>query len=186
VATNRGGFFTFSRNSPLSFLEDIMRDNYQTDFEGHIRKDGCLFFSIIKAATDIAGKGISHNGILGLIDELHLRVKTSYNAGLPAISNENNHRERGVFVWDHEAVFNTTLIQLGSAARVRYVGRIYMPWEEERGKITFGTRSGELIILQIKTIHGNGHFRLPNWDPWRSSTIMTDLKSLRYYRVIGA
>jgi hypothetical protein len=110
-------------------------------------------------------------------------MKTSYDATCPVLSDELDKTTLGAFVWDHEAVFNETFKALGFQQRVKYTGRIYMPWEEERGKTSFGERGGDILILQIKTPNG-GHFRLPNFDPWRPGTQMVDLKSIRYYSLV--
>jgi hypothetical protein len=58
-----------------------------------------------------------------------------------------------------------------------------MPWEEARGKSSFGSRTGNAIIHQIRTVNGNGHFRDFDYDPWQPGTVMADLKSLRFYQI---
>ena len=163
-----------------------MIDNYQTDFGGYKQKDGCLFFAIIKACTDIAGISISRQKCLTLDDNLNHYVKASYGGGkVPAMSDEDDITKDGAFIWDHEAVFNETLKILRSKHRVSYVARIYMPWEEARGKESFDHRYGrstDLVIMQIRTPN-TGHFRLANFDPYEPGTEMVDLKSLRYYKL---
>jgi len=160
-----------------------MRDLYQTDFDGYLREDGCLLFSIIHAATQIAGKRMPRHQAVTLIDGLHAYTKAKYDINVPAISDENDQSKPGVFVWDHEQVFNQSLLMLGSKLRARYSGRQYMTWEEAKGHKSFGSRDGDVIIFQIKTIHGNGHFRMFDYDPWEPGTKMADLKSIRYYTV---
>jgi hypothetical protein len=165
-----------------------MRDLYQTDFGGYKQRDGCLLFTIFKAATDIAGNDLSHNRCNILIDRLNTNIHASYNSSLTVLSAEDDNDEPGVFVWDHEAVFNEVFITLGSHWRMKYTARIYMPWEMVKGHVCFDNRHGvdkhwDLVIMQIKTKNGNGHFRLANWDPWQPGTEMADLKSLRYYRL---
>ncbi len=159
-----------------------MKDNYQTDFGGYLQKNGCLLFSLIKIATDIADKDISRRNVQMLVDRLHLYTKAEYNHIIPAISDENDRNEPGAFVWDHAAVINETFKTLGSDKRVSYTGRIYMPWQVAKGKSNYGERGGDIIILHIQTPN-TGHFRLPNWDPWEPGTKMVDLKSLRYYKL---
>ena len=150
-------------------------DNYQTDFGGWLRKDGCLFFDILKASTEITGVELSREDVLGIAEHL-------YNYG--AMMDENSLSKKGAFIWNHEGVFNTTLTFMRTTTQIKYTGRIYMPWEEERGEQSFGKRGGDILILQIETITGAGHFRLPNWDPWEPGTTMVDLKSLRFYKVV--
>ena len=167
-------------------------DNFQTDFGGFKQENGCLLFTIFKAATLLSETGaeISHNRCNILIDRLNNFTRTSYNKSLTALSAEDDNDEPGVFVWDHEAVFNEAFITLGSRYRMHYVARIYMPWEIAKGHTSFDNRSNvyqisgwDLVILQIRTTKGNGHFRLANWDPYEPGTEMADLKSLRYYKL---
>jgi hypothetical protein len=160
-----------------------MRDLYQTDFDGYLREDGCLLFSIIHAATQITGKRMPRQLATTMIDGLHAYIKAKYDHRVPAISDENDQSKPGAFIWDHEQVFNQSLLMLGSKLKATYAGRKYMTWEEKKGHESFGSRTGDIIIMQIKTIHGNGHFRMLDYDPWEPGTKMVDLKSLRYYWV---
>jgi hypothetical protein len=163
-----------------------MKKLYQTDFDGYIRKDGCFVFTIIEAAAVIAGKPMSHQKATTMIDGLHAYIKASYDYTCPVLSrSENDKINPGAFVWDSPAVFNSALRLLGDTRKVVYAGRIYMPWEEARGKLSFGERGGDVCILQILTVNGNGHFRMLDYDPWEPGTKMVDLKSLRFYRVVG-
>lgn len=152
---------------------------YQTDYFGCIRRDGCLLCSIVTAAEDLVACELSSKHFLDLVDRLSA-MKTSYDPACPVLSDELDKQSPGAFIWDHEAVFNEAFKALGSHHRVKYTGRIYMPWEN---KESFGERGGDILILQIKTPNG-GHFRLPNFDPWRGGTKMVDLKSLRYYSLV--
>jgi hypothetical protein len=151
---------------------------YQTDFDGYIRADGCLLFSIIAWACKLTNGVISEKGVYSLIDELHRRR---------AIGAERDISAEGVFVYNHETCFNRTFDYLQSDICVRYNHRLYMPWEEARGKKSWLSspgweRTGNVIIWQIKTANGNGHFRTPFYDPYKPSPEMADLKSLRFYQ----
>ncbi len=158
---------------------------YQTDFNGFIKDDGCLFFSLIRLAEMKAAAELNRLQIANLIYVLHDKMTCSYDEDKPVLSDEILESMPGVFVWDHERVVNEALLSLDIAhTRIKYTGRIYMPWEEVKGKNSFGgwTNADE-IVLHIKTTNG-GHFRLPNYDPWEPGTHMIDLKSIRYYRWI--
>jgi len=155
---------------------------YQTDYYGYIRRDGCLFCSIVTACEDLVHCELSEKSFLDLVDRLGA-MTTSYDSTCPVMSEELDTSMLGAFIWDHEAVFNETFKALGAHHRVKYTGRIYMPWEEAKGKTSFGERGGDILILQIKTPN-SGHFRLPNFDPWRPGTKMVDLKSLRFYTLL--
>ena len=157
---------------------------YQTDFDGYIKHDGCLFFSIAEWCRLLTNRTIVHAEVPKLIDELHYEIRASYNQSIPAVGAEDDPKAEGIFVYDHEAVFNHLLKYLRSKIRVRYTGRIYMPWEEARGKTSFGRHGGDLVILQILTKLGNGHFRNLDYDPWEPGTQMQDLKSLRFYMLL--
>jgi len=156
---------------------------YQTDYTGHIYKHGCLLCSIVTAVEELVKCELSDHHFLELVDHLHYEAKSGYDHTCPVLSTEDDKHMLGSFVWDHEAVFNETFKRLGAYHRMAYTGRIYMPWEEERGKKSFGERGGDIIILQIQTPN-TGHFRLPNFDPWKPGTKMIDLKSLRFYTLI--
>lgn len=155
---------------------------YQTDYSGHIYKDGCLLCELVTIAEERVEWELSRDKFLILVDCLH-ELSTSYDPLIPVLSSEKNKNKKGSFVWDHARVTNEALIMLGyTRERLIYTGRIYMPWQEARGKISFGDRfPADKLILQILTPNG-GHFRGPNHDPWKPGTKMIDLKSIRYYR----
>ena len=153
---------------------------YQTDFTGYIQKDGCLACSIVRAAENLVKLEMSTEHFLEMIDYLHFEARAGYNSNIPVLSAEDDIHKPGAFVWDHTSVFNETFKKLGTHHRVTYSGRIYMPWEEARGKKSFGTPVGDIIILQIQTPN-TGHFRLIDFDPYEPGTKMVNLKSLRYY-----
>lgn len=156
---------------------------YQTDYTGHIYRDGCLLCSIVTACEQLVKCELSDVHFLRLVDKLHYETKTGYDPACPVLSNENDKHMLGSFVWDHEAVFHEMFKALGAYHRVKYTGRIYMQWEQERGKVSFGEHGGDILILQVKTPNC-GHFRLPDFDPWRPGTKMVDLKSIRYYTLV--
>jgi len=156
---------------------------YQTDFTGHILKDGCLECCIVTAAELLTGLEMANRHFEDMINFLHFHVKAHYDPRIPAVSDEHDIRLPGSFVWDHIAIFNETFRRLGTFHRVDYTGRIYMPWEEARGKVSFGKPEGDIIILQIQTPN-TGHFRLIDHDPWRPGTKFVNLKSLRYYTLV--
>ena len=154
--------------------------NYQTDFSGYIKKGGCLLFSLFRIAELESGWVLSRSIILDLMDELHLKIRASYNKLLPAISDENDVNKMGVFVHDHEAVLNRALKQLSCKIRFKYTGRLYVPDEEIKGYKSFGKFGGDYVVYQIQTPY-SGHFRLANYDPYQPETEFVRLKSLRFY-----
>lgn len=159
---------------------------YQNEYLGHIYRDGCLLCCLVGIAEDKVKWELTREKFLTLVSKLHT-ISTSYDRLTPVLSDENDKRKEGSFVWDHVRVANYALKALGYSQEVlTYIGRIYMPWEEIRGKISFGDRiNGDELILQIRTPNG-GHFRRPNEDPWKPGTKMEDLKSIRYYRWVKA
>jgi len=158
---------------------------YQTDFTGFIRDDGCLCFDLVDIAQEKVGQELTQVKLADLIYVLHWKVPCSYNKNRPVLSDEDDITKPGIFVWDHETVVHQALLFLNiTNLKIKYIGRIYMPWEEARSKVSFGTRSNaDELIMQTRTING-GHFRRPNYDSWKPGTQMIDLKSLRYYRWI--
>jgi len=158
---------------------------YQTDFTGFIRNDGCLFFDLVDIAETKTGFNLDHLQLTDLIYVLHHKINCSYDKNRPVLSDEDDINKPGIFVWDHEVVVHQALFFMNIInLKIEYIGRIYLPWEEARGKKSFGIRANaDELILQIRTING-GHFRRPNYDSWESGTHMIDLKSIRYYRWI--
>jgi hypothetical protein len=161
-----------------------MLSHYQTDFTGYVRKDGCLFFSMLAWVCKISNIDFDSMDIVSLINALQ-KTPTYYNADLPALGDENSPHSPGIFVFDHEKVFNAAFLQAGSLIRVRYQGCRYMPWEEARGKKGFGVRAGNILIFQVKTESGNGHFQTLFYNPWKPAPEVMDLKSIRYYQTYG-
>jgi hypothetical protein len=153
-----------------------MLNHYQTDFDGYIKRDGCLLFSIFAWVCVYADLSMTTADIETLIKVLNIGRE-------PALGDENDRLAMGVFVYDHAAVFNEAFKHFGSVFRAVYNGRIYMPWVESNRKVSFGERTGNALILQTKTDHGNGHFRTAFYDPWFPMPEMADLKSIRYYQI---
>ena len=156
--------------------------NYQNDYQGFIAKDGCLCFDLVRIAEKKVGQDLSHLKMADLIYVLHHKISTSYDKQRPVLSDEVMTSLPGIFVHDHEAVVNQALFFMNIYdLKIKYIGRIYMPWEEAKGKKSFGTHMGaDEIILQVRTTNG-GHFRMLDYDPW-PGTKTIDIKSIRYYR----
>lgn len=155
---------------------------YQTDFTGHIYRHGCLLCELITIAENRAKKEMIKDDFIHFVRRMNI-MSTSYDPSIPILSDEDDKSKEGSFVWDHARLVNEYLFSLNYTTYIlEYTGRIYMPWEERRGKTSFGDRVGaDEIILQILTPNG-GHFRGPNHDPWKPGTKMIDLKSIRYYK----
>ena len=158
--------------------------NYQTDFEGFVKDDGCLCFDLVRVAEKKVSQELSHLQLADLIYVLHHKVHCSYNNQLPVLTDEVVQSLPGIFVWDHETVVNQALLFMNILdLKIKYIGRIYTAAEEARGKISFGTHVGaDEMILQVQTDNG-GHFILPpDYDPWQPATHVIYLKSARYYK----
>jgi len=154
---------------------------FQTDYDGYIKRDGCLVCSIVTAVEQLLNLEMSDAHFKEMLGMLHFERKASYDSSLPVLSlSRTDITHPGCYVWDHAAVFNEAFGVFGSFHRVKYTGRIYMPWWEEKGRTSFGNRGGDFIIMHILTPNTE-HFRLPNFDPWRPGTKMVDLMSLRFY-----
>ncbi len=159
--------------------------NYQTDFNGFIRDDGCACFCDVRIAEKKANKILSHRQLIDLIYVLHWKVPCSYDKNRPVLSDEDDITKPGIFVWDHETVIHQALFFMNiTNLKCKYIGRIYMPWEEARGKKSFGTRANaDEVVMQTRTVNG-GHFEMSGYNPWKPGTQMIDLKSLRYFQWI--
>lgn len=157
--------------------------NFQTDYSGFVRDDGCLFFCLIRMAEKKVNQGLTHLKITDLIHVLHYKVSCSYNKNRPVLSAEGEEQSPGIYVWDHEAIVNQALLFMNILdLKIKYIGRLYTKAEEARGKMSFGTyKNADEMILQVQTDNG-GHFILPpDYDPWQPPTHIIGLKSARYY-----
>jgi len=160
--------------------------NYQTDFTGFTRDDGCLCFDLVRVAEKKVGQDLRPLQLVDLIYVLHWKVPCSYDKHRPVLSDEDDITKPGIFVWDHPTVANQALLIMNILdLKLKYIGRIYTKAEEARGKISWGTHIGaDEMILQVQTDNG-GHFILPpDYDPWQPATHIVGLKSARYYKWI--
>jgi len=158
--------------------------NYQTEFDGFVKKDGCLCFDLARMAEKKVDQELTHLKLANLIHVLHYKVPCSYNKQRPVLSDEDDMTKPGIFVWDHATVANQALLFMNILdLKLEYIGRIYTAAEEARGKVSFGTHIGaDEMILGVQTDNG-GHFILPpDYDPWQPATHIVGLKSARYYR----
>jgi hypothetical protein len=147
---------------------------YQTDYDGLIRKDGCLVCSLVSMMEQHVGVSLAPTEFLGLVQDMFRVYKV--------ISDENDTNAFGLYVLDHEGVCKATLERLGSNEGVDYVGRVFMPQHRDKLHTDFGTSEGDFVVLQVVTRRGNGHFRLPDHDPINPPAGVKDIKSVRYYR----
>jgi len=160
--------------------------NYQNNYQGFIKKDGCLCFDLARIAEKKVGQDLRHLQMADLIYVLHHKISCSYNKQRPVLSDEIMISLPGIFVWDHETVVNQALLFLNILdLKIKYIGRLYTRAEEARGKKSWGTHiDADEMILQVQTDNG-GHFILPpDYDPWQPSTHIVRLKSARYYKWI--
>ncbi len=161
--------------------------NYQTDFNGFIKVDGCLFFVLETMTEKKTGRSLTKLQAADLIYVLHWKVPTFYDLQRPVLSDEDDITKPGIFVWDHETVINQILFFMNIYdLKIKYIGRKYTKAEEDKGKKSFGTHIGaDEMSLQVQTDNG-GHFILPpDYDPWQPATHIIGLKSARYYKWIG-
>ena len=136
---------------------------YQTDYDGDMRKYGCLLCCLVSIVEESCACEMSNDNFLAFLADMQ----------------KNDQVGDKIFIRNHNAVLTGAALRLGIQPKIRYTGCIYMPWEERQ---SWGRRNGDYIILHIRTPNGE-HFRLPNHDPWRPGTKMVDLLSLRYYSV---
>ena len=159
--------------------------NYQTDFTGFIRYEGCLCLDLVDVAQEKAEQELTKVKLADLIYVLHWKVSCGWDGSRPVLSDESDITKPGIFVWDHSTVINQALFFMNIYDwKCEYIGRIYTRAEGARGKISFGTHKGaDNLILQTQTING-GHFRKLDYDPWKPGTITKYIKSVRYYKWI--
>ncbi len=158
--------------------------NYQTDYNGFIKDDGCLCFDLVRIAEVKTGQELTHLQLADLIHVLHYKVSTSYDKQIPVLSDEVVQSLPGIFVWDHEAVINQALFFMNIYnLKIEYIGRKYTPEQEARGKKSFGTQANaDEVIFQVQTENG-GHFIYPPlYDPYEPGVHIIRFKSARYYK----
>jgi hypothetical protein len=156
-----------------------MKTWYQTDFDGIVRAEGCLAFSLIDACYEgLMNLGKSPRDLEGgeIEELLHHAHKQGHLQRGP------EDRRFGVYVMDHGAFANEVLCWLLEPyVHCTYVAAEYMPGE---GRASWGdplTGTG-VVILQVKTPRGGGHFRRLCYDPWLPSPGIARVRSVRYYR----
>ena len=161
--------------------------NYQTDFKGFVKDEGCCAFCDVDIAQEKVGQELTQVKLADLIYVLHWKVPCSWDENRPVLSDEDDITKPGIFVWDHEAVINQTLFFLNIYnIKAKYIGRLYTKAEEARGKKSFGTHIGaDALMFQTQTTNG-GHFRRFNYDPWKPGTTTKYIKSIRYFKWIGS
>lgn len=164
---------------------------YQSDYPDNkwLYEDGCLLMTLIHCAESLVDRELSCYDFHILLNRL-LEKKAIYNPEkkkyIPVITDENDIDEPGAYVWNHDVVLNETLRFLGSPMSVIFSGCQYT--QPSPSKLSWGAvSSADFVILNIKTPHG-GHFLTPSfggYDPWKEGTIVTAVKSIRYYQIKG-
>jgi len=143
----------------------------QTDFRKEnpqIAKAGCLFITLLTIAQKAAGKRLSKQDVLFMYEHLIKR----------------GHMEDDCYVNDHAAVINEGLVFLKDFnKKAFYVGAFYVDEALAARKPAWGSRKGDYIAAHVRTIRGNGHFRLFTYDPFAPSPKYDRILSLRYYEV---
>lgn len=152
----------------------------QTDFpEGSVEHDeGCFVFEIYamvcRALVEMGKtpKYFSKEEISTIFGECH---KRGY------IQRDYNDRSYGMYVMNPEKLANEYLsFMLFPYVRCSYTGADFMKFRDEK---SWGNPGGDgEIILQVKTLNGNGHFRGLEHDPYDPSPGIARIKSARYFR----
>ena len=160
--------------------------NYQSDYEGFIKDDGCLCFDLVRIAEMKTGQELTHLQLADLIHVLHWKVNCLYDKNRPVLSDEDEIDKPGIFVWDHEVVINQALFFMNIYnLKIEYIGRKYTPEQEAMGRVSFGTHANaDEVIFQVQTDNG-GHFIYPPlYDPYEPGVHIIRFKSARYYQWI--
>ena len=63
---------------------------YQTDYTGHVAKDGCLLCSIVTAAEELVKCELSDVHFLQMVDYLHHNARAGYDPDIPVLSDEDD------------------------------------------------------------------------------------------------
>ena len=144
-----------------------MRFLKQTDIveEKNIFKAGCLFMCLLYIVQKFIGKTFTKEEILFIYKHL-VKQKTM---------------KKNCFVKDHEAVGNEGFsFMIAPDVRLKYIGAHYI---DKSIGADWGRHHGDFIIVHVRTIRGNGHFRLFDYDPYSPSPGYDKIKSLRYYDI---
>lgn len=154
---------------------------YQNDMTNlpKVPSDGCLFMSLfdcVAEANDVEPSKQEIENIYNIANERGF------------IGLESDKYSSGAYVWDHEAILNTTHGIFSIDRREwTYLAAIYSPFEHNRGKNDYIPHKDYIsrtthMIIQIQTIFG-GHFRRFDYDPYRKGTTARYIKSIRYYEL---
>jgi hypothetical protein len=152
-----------------------MRTWYQTDFEGIIKRDGCLVFSIIDMCNDYL-TSIGH--VPKSLDKVHVEKMLEHAHERGYIQKSADDHAFGMYVLDHSGLANEVLSWLIEPdIRCKYIGAFYLD-----NRQSWGHKHGSNgMILQVQTPNG-GHFRRLGYDPWELGTDALFLRSVRYYK----
>ena len=137
----------------------------QTDFkhEPEIDKAGCLLMTLLTIAQKAACRVLDSEKILFIYKHLIAR----------------GYMKPNCFIRDHNAVLNEGLsLLLATDIELKYVGAYYI---DETLGTSWGKTYGDYIVLHVRTLLGNGHFRLMDYDPYEPSPPYERILSIRYY-----
>ena len=134
---------------------------YQTDFNGYIKKYGCLYMSLIDIARDITNNKIKKVDITNIYEIL---VK-------------DGCMTKTCYVKNHTDTLRIILDYFGDSTNILYSGARYLVGDDSWGKT-----GGDYIIIQVKA-PSFSHFRRIKYDPWRPTLKFNSILSVRYYNV---
>jgi len=134
----------------------------QTDIQNtHIRRYGCLMMSLIYLMYRLTGIDYTEEEIIWIYDYLL----------------HNRDIDTDCYVHNHNSVLQAAgLIKGIDNVPLHYVGATYLD-----GRTNWGQQSGRYIILQMHTLHNNGHFRALDYDPYYPQPRTDRIMSIRYY-----
>jgi hypothetical protein len=94
---------------------------------------------------------------------------------------KQGHMNKTCFISDHNRTLNDCLsFLIHPEIRMKYVGAQYLT----DPKKSWGKAYGDFCIIQVKTVNGNGHFRLISYDPYFPSPEYNSILSVRYYSIV--
>lgn len=151
---------------------------YQTDFDGIIRDDGCLVFSLLDGCYEGLyelghnPRDVEKNELKEFFHYCHKRGYIQKGPKDPAF---------GMYVLDHSGLAEELIsFLLVTDVRCDYLSAEYF---ESENRASWGDSQGNnMIILQVRTNNGGGHFRRLGYDPWQPSPGIAKIRSARYYR----